>query len=205
MKYVLLAGAILAAPMAAQAATVTLTDVGTTAVVAANDLGLGLNGTVIDYIDGAAKSAANGLRINGPAKLTFTYLGSEAGNTNFSATMGGTQFTEATAIGTTSMFTQLAGGLIDLSFGTSAPAGAIGLISNAGAAVPVSANYAIGYVMNTATSYFLLFDDIASGDRDFDDFAVRVDVAAVPLPAAGLMLFGALGGLAALRRRRAAA
>ncbi len=35
--------------------------------------------------------------------------------------------------------------------------------------------------------------------------AVRLDTAPVPLPAAGLMLFGALGSVAALRRRRRAA
>lgn len=45
-----------------------------------------------------------------------------------------------------------------------------------------------------------LFTDGAGND----DFSIRkIEVTAVPLPAGGLLLLGALGGLAALRRRKA--
>jgi hypothetical protein len=40
------------------------------------------------------------------------------------------------------------------------------------------------------------------GGDNHDDFLIRVNVAAVPLPAGGLLLIGALGGLAVLRRRK---
>ena len=50
------------------------------------------------------------------------------------------------------------------------------------------------------------FPDTTSSQRSRDGFDVdSVSVAAVPLPAAGLMLLAGLGGLAAVRRRKTAA
>lgn len=47
---------------------------------------------------------------------------------------------------------------------------------------------------------------IADGLLGNDDFTIaRIETASVPLPAGGLLLIGALGGLAALRRRRTVA
>ena len=42
------------------------------------------------------------------------------------------------------------------------------------------------------------------GDRDFDDFALRIDIAPVPLPAAGFLLLAGLGAMGAVARRRKA-
>lgn len=54
--------------------------------------------------------------------------------------------------------------------------------------------------------FFLAFDDQNKNpDDNHDDIILRAEVSAVPVPAAGLMLLGALGGLAALRRRKAIA
>lgn len=52
------------------------------------------------------------------------------------------------------------------------------------------------------TSFFLAFDDQNTlvGDNH-DDYIVKVDVAAVPLPAAAWLLLGVSGGLVALKRR----
>ena len=56
--------------------------------------------------------------------------------------------------------------------------------------------------MISSTAFYVLFDDIAGGDRDFDDIAMRVDVSAVPLPAAAFPLLTALAGLGFVGRRR---
>jgi hypothetical protein len=48
---------------------------------------------------------------------------------------------------------------------------------------------------------FFLFGD-GAGDTDVSDFVVRVQVAAVPLPAGGVLLLTALGGFAAMRSRK---
>lgn len=193
---------------AAHAATLSFTGTGQTATISNNDLGLGLNGQTIDIITGDLKSATNGLSVTAPAKITFTYLGFEAGNKNFAAGFEGTlaQFVNGVStVGDTITVTQSVAGLVSFLFGTTSPVASIGLIANNGVAVPPSPNYAIGYVQLSSTSWLALFDDIAAGDRDFDDIGIRIDVAPIPLPAGGLLLLGALGALAVVRRRRAEA
>ncbi len=200
-----IAAAALTALAATSASAATLSFVGTgqSQTISNNDLGLGLNGTSLDYITGDLQSASNGLSVSGPAEITFTYLGFEAGNQNYSASMGGGLFEKnVSTVGDSITLLQAAGGLIDFLFGTSSPQNSVGEIANHTTANPQSANYAIGYQMIDADSYYVFFDDIASGDRDFDDLAMRVDVAPVPLPAAGWMMIAGLGGIAAMRRKK---
>ena len=199
-----LAGAALVATtISAAAATLSLVGATGSQVIKKNDLGLGLNNQVVQYITGDQKSALNGLRLSGPARITYTYLGFEAGNQNFASVMGSTVFVKnATSVGATVTATQAGAGFLDFAFGTTAPSKAIGLFKNNGLADPASASYAIGYLKLSDTSFYVLFDDIAAGDRDYDDIGMRIDVAAIPLPAAGWLLVAGRGALGAAARRR---
>lgn len=193
------------AASAVSAAAATLSFVGTGQVqtnLKKNDLGLGLNGTDLDFISGDQKTTDNGLFLSGPAKLRFTYLGSEAGNTNIALSMASIIFTQASTVGDTADVFQAAGGLVDFVFETTFPNRNKGVFPNNGVANPASASYAIGYFLVSSREAIVLFDDIAAGDRDFDDFGMRIQV--IPLPAGGVLLLGALGGLALLRRRKTA-
>lgn len=198
--------AVLASAVSASAATLSLIGATGSQVIANNDLGLGLNGSSVDYITGDLKTVLNGLSLNDAAKITYTYLGFEAGNSNFAAVMGATSFVNGVSVANVSStsVTQTGAGLLDFAFGTSNPQSAVGLFENDGVANPASINYAMGFLMISPTSYYVLFDDIAAGDRDFDDIGIRIDVAPVPVPAAGMLLIGGLGVMGLVARRRKA-
>lgn len=191
----------------ATAATLSLYGTGQTHNVTGNDILPGVNNTSIDFIDGASKTSNNGLFLNasGDTSVTYTFLGGEAGHRNFSAVVGDFEFFNrgifATSAGAQATVTQQSSGFLDFAFGTYAPLWAVGLFNNDGTAVPNSSNFAMGFVQISATAFYVLFDDIASGDRDFDDMAMRIDVAPVPLPAGGLLLLSALGAALLLRRQ----
>lgn len=211
VKFAVAAVAASIVASAASAATLTLQDPGNdaqTQVLAKYDLSPDLDGKAISYLTGAVKNSNNGLAVSGPAKVTYTYLGSEAANTNFSASVAGSWIlTQASSVGTKFTNQVLSGGLLDFLFSTTAPQQFVGeIINNGGASAANGANlddFAIGYYQDGNT-WYALFDDIRNGDRDFDDFALKIDVAPIPLPAAGFLLLGGLGALGAVARRRKA-
>ncbi len=157
------------------------------------------------------------ITLTGRSNVTFTLLGYEAGYTNKLIsgpnvlTGGGGAKFNANGLGSFTR-TNVAQGLLDFSFWTSG-----GKLSVKNGANPDNTGKnpfpGVNFFASTATrgnlrsgtSLWLFFDDDgANNDDDHDDLVARLDVAPVPVPAAGLLMVGALGGLAALRRRRAA-
>jgi hypothetical protein len=181
---------------------------------------LGLAGTAFGPYGGYYGSQI-GLTTNTKAKIKFTLLGWEAAYLNtftsgagsFGSNGSGGKAGIWNAAGLASFMTTTLPGLLNFSFETDGgPAGPTLTVNNGTNTVPSKnkVNFFASVVGDpTATegnSLFLFFDDDGNTqDDNHDDLVVRVDVAAVPVPAAGFMLFGALGGLAALRRRRKAA
>lgn len=203
--------AVAFAATTASAATLNLVGAYENITVYGNDVVPALN-TEIQMITGDQKTTDNGLFLNlngGSAEITYTFMGAEAGNTNFVAVLGDGLFANngwfASNPGDQITSTQSSSGLLQFAFGTAAPIQALGVFFNNALAFPSSPNFAMGFSAIDDDSFFVMFDDIASGDRDFDDLVVRVDVAAVPLPAGILMLLTALMGMGALRRYQRAA
>lgn len=161
--------------------------------------GIGPGDAVTNY---SGLSFAGGLLVSGPAKITFTYLGKEAGYSNSAVSLvpGGGTLSDLVA-GASITFDQLVGGLVPFSFKTTGDDGK--WITNGWGSNRTALDMA--FMMISSTSYFALFGDGGGGnDDDLDDMVIRIDVAPIPLPAGGLLLIGALGGLAALRRRKSA-
>ncbi|MEM1373658.1 MAG: VPLPA-CTERM sorting domain-containing protein [Pseudomonadota bacterium] len=205
MKKLILSIAAIVGLSAGAATATTLSFDGATGstVISNNDLGLGLDGLTIDFITGDLKDATNGLSVDTGAVVTYTYLGFEAANSNFVSNSSGTPgfINGSSSVGDTISVTQ-GPGLLEFAFGTSAPASAVGFFDNAGTAAPASSAYAIGAIQLTSSAFLVLFDDIAANNRDFDDIGILVKVAPIPLPAAGILLATALGGIGLYGRRR---
>jgi hypothetical protein len=166
---------------------------GTTGGLAAGDL--------VDVYSGS--SNIGGLRINGAGKLRITLLGFEAAATSsvFDLLAGGATLLKSIPnIGMSIVTGAVGNAFVPFGFGTSG--GIAGTINNGDGSTDSRLKIAFGAISADRKSVIALFDDGRRGndEPDLDDMIVRVEV--VPVPAAGFMLLGALGGLAALRRRR---
>lgn len=159
------------------------------------ETGLTLGAPLITFNSGNA--ASGGLSLVGPGTLTFEFLGSDAVFTNTLQVAGGEIFSNiGTLVGATSSIA-LPDGLVDFLFTTTGDGS--GSAQNGG---PITSPLSFAFAAISDTSLILLFDDGASGDRDLDDFAVRVSVSQVPLPAAVWLLLSAVLGLVSFSRIR---
>jgi hypothetical protein len=162
--------------------------------------------------------------VGGNADIRVTILGSEAGyNNSFTfggdsySTGGGTNFFNPLGVVNGSWtVSNVSAGLLTFFFGTDLN-GTPGGVANGSNLdnIPSLPNFFVSFLPDSSATgglSVLLFLDDGAGDGtdNHDDLIVRLDVlsggyiAPVPLPAGGLLLIGALGGLAALRRRKAA-
>jgi hypothetical protein len=226
MKRTLLVVAMLAVTGAANAATLSWSELAGPAgngVIPGTHPFDGIPG--ISYTGTAFASAPNvslgGLYLDHAAKVTYTYLGSEAGyDNNFWVKIvdGLLVFSTKTAdnppaantIGDTITVTNAAGAL-DFTFegynlnyakngGTWAPNTSIGLIKDTaggftvGTGDPGSAGKTFQYVIG--------YNDSASGLTDWDDMVIGVNIAPIPEPETYAMLLAGLGLMGFVARRR---
>ncbi|MET1414838.1 hypothetical protein ABVF61_21375 [Roseibium sp. HPY-6] len=152
---------------------------------------------------------AGGLALDGEAKVTFTYLGFEAGRANSAASttgFGGDSFVNKGA-GASEFGDQIKDVfssnvtpfLLDFFFSSSNSV-TTEVADNDGT-IDGDLTLAFGPIFNGGTSVFAFLGD-GSGDDDFDDIVVRIDVAAVPIPAGLPLLVGGMGMLGYMGWRR---
>jgi hypothetical protein len=171
-----------------------------TPVVGAPELSPGVNVT-------ECKAPCGVYLVGGSATLKYTFLGKEAGFVNTLSSFGapGGNILNTAAVGS-AVTDNASPGLLKFSFSDNNG----GSIINGGAFTPFT-SMAV-YILAGAQSAYLLFNDSAQVDADFDDMIVKVAItgngtlSTVPLPAALPLLltaFAGLGGVAGMRRRRA--
>jgi len=151
-------------------------------------------------------SADEGIWLDGDADLVYTYIGKEAGSTNASSTSTSDRFFITGSTAPNTIFeTTGSSGYLDFSFeglGTCCvdPGTFTNGLGNSGA----NGGLSLAVVMLNPTSLYLMFGD-GFGDADYDDMVLKVEISAVPLPAA-VWLFGtALIGLVGFSKRRKSA
>lgn len=165
----------------------------------------GLSGGVGDVGDSittfvADEIAGAGLKVNSAARVRFTYLGVEAGGFNEVTFAGGSVFdTASSVVGDVTGFFDVMAGFLDFSVLNSFRR----LSASITNAVGGDAGLKLGFseVFNGGSSILVFFDG-ANPDVDYDDIGFRIDVTAIPLPPAALMMMSALIGVALLGRRR---
>ena len=157
--------------------------------------------------------------VGGSADIQVSYLGAEAGNNNyfsFGSILFNTPGIASWTAGGAQDTITVAAGLLSFWFGADQNAASVTNGSNPDNTNPNLPNFFVSFLPDqnstSGQSVLLFLDDGGGGsDDNHDDMVIRLTIvggdgyiAPIPLPAGGLLLIGALGGLAALRRRKSA-
>ena len=213
IKTLALAAGLALGTLASAASAATLSLSGGTTVAVPNDYdphpGVSVPGGAFTLFKSGRNggSIGGGLKLDSEAMVTYTFLGKEAAATNtlidLSQGTATALFTNKVAAGTSATVRD-DGGFLDFVFRTNGlkPKGHPA-IANGGASDDKRLGLAFSDIFNEGRSVIAAFGD-GRGDNDYDDLVVQIDVAPVPVPAAGLLLVGALGAMGGLRRMRRA-
>jgi hypothetical protein len=204
MKKLLLAVSLAVAATGAQATTFVTTD-GTLSLDYDIASPIVFTGDTNDVVIGATQGYNGQLSALSDVEFRVTFLGKEAGDTNFYMNNGGVvagSGTDTIAVGQT-MYFNVSAGVIDFGF-----TGTGGVT-----ALNIDATHLghIAYIENTINAidpttgnfydFLIGFNDGGSPDGDFDDYVIGVS-AAVPVPAALPLMASALGMFGIARRRK---
>lgn len=134
---------------------------------------------------------------DGPATVTYTYLGKEAGFSNGFFNLGGSTsaIADSDAVGTSSQQANVDGAL-SFSFNTFG----VTTVSNGTASLPGAPTFAIFDGGNSPYDFIIAYGD-GTGDQDFDDMVLGV-TAAIPEPETYALLLAGLGVVGFVARRR---
>ncbi|MCV2881846.1 VPLPA-CTERM sorting domain-containing protein [Actibacterium sp. XHP0104] len=157
-------------------------------------------GDAITTFTGAELAGGFGLMMDVAASLKYTFLGKEANAENLAVALSnGMTLSNKDAAGT-SISAPDDGGIVDFYFQTTFKlSGASYTITN-GVGSTLD-KLRIAFIQEDSKNVLAFFGD-GRQDLDYDDMVIRISI--VPLPAGGLLMLSALGGFAALRRRKKA-
>ena len=138
-------------------------------------------------------------------KVSFTFLGREAGFTNhITVNMGGDSMSNRDAVGETLTSTATGGSLLDFTFLDQK-----GRTTSNGDVFGVSPMISWGWLDGATSSlsnsfdYIIGLNDSAGGaSRDYDDMVVGITITAVPEPESLALMLAGLGCVAVVGRRR---
>ncbi len=141
--------------------------------------------------------------VDGPGVVTFTYLGSNAGDKNrFTFDVAGYFLSKGAAVSSVgdSLSLRLNSGVLDFNFKDTYranPAAANGSDFSRFAFTEVTSGPGFG-----TYDYFVSFNDYGSKDHDFNDLVVGVSVSPIPEPETYALMLAGLGVVGFMARRR---
>ena len=146
---------------------------------------------------GEAFDGTNGLNLSDSRRLRIMFLGKHANATNTIFDIDGNSLSNKGAAGATIEAIDDPD-WVDIVFQTLRNTGPETITNNVGQTDP---RLSMGFYQENSKNVLAFFGD-GRGDTDWDDMVVRISI--VPLPAGGLLLLTALGGFAAVRRKKTA-